>query len=189
MPTGSTLPVRLCLRSLMNVSVIAVTFADRAVQPERGVDAVREQIAGDAAAGDADVEAPQALAALRQVLRDRPVLQELRAVVKDASEPALVDQLLDQRHRRHAAVVVPRPCSARPPPSTAVDHLLRLRRRFGRAASRRVTILPAARRRDGDLGVRVVRAGDVDEIDVLALDERRASRSRPIRSPSSPRTP
>ncbi len=53
MPTGSTLPVRLCLRSLMNVSVIAVTSAIGAVEPERGVDAVREQVAGDAAAGDA----------------------------------------------------------------------------------------------------------------------------------------
>ena len=61
-------------------------FGDRAVQPERRVDAVRQQIAGDAAAGDADVQPPQPLAALRQVLRDRPVLQELRAVVKDAAE-------------------------------------------------------------------------------------------------------
>ncbi len=82
-------------------------LGDRAVQPERGVDAVREQIAGDAAAGDLHVEAPQALAALRQVLGDRPVLQELRAVVEDAPELSLVDQVLQQHDRRHAPVVVP----------------------------------------------------------------------------------
>ena len=82
-------------------------FGDRPVQPQRRVDVVREQVAGDAAAGDGDVEAPQAFAALRQVGRDRPVLQELRAVVEDASELALVDELLDHRDGGHAAVVVP----------------------------------------------------------------------------------
>ena len=93
---------------------------DRPVQPQRRVDVVREQIAGDAAARDRDVEAPQPLAALRQILRDGPVLQELRAVVKDAPELPLVQQLLDQRHRGHAAVVVPdrvgHARGSRPPP-------------------------------------------------------------------------
>ena len=51
MPTFSTLPVRLCLRSLTNVSVIAVTLLIGAVEPEGRVDAVGQQVAGDAAAG------------------------------------------------------------------------------------------------------------------------------------------
>ena len=84
MPTFSTLPVRLCLRSLMNVSVIAVTLLDAAVEPDRGVDAVGQQVAGDAAAGGLHIEPPQAGAALRQIGGDRPVLQELGAVMKDA---------------------------------------------------------------------------------------------------------
>ena len=40
-------------------------------------------------------------------LRDRPVLQELGAVMEDPAQPALVDELLGQRHGRDAAVVVP----------------------------------------------------------------------------------
>ena len=59
MPTFSTLPVRLCLRSLTNVSVIARDVVDAAVEPDGRVDAVREQVAGHAAAGGRDVEPPQ----------------------------------------------------------------------------------------------------------------------------------
>ncbi len=68
---------------------------DAAVEPHGGVDAVGEQVAGDAGAGGLDVEAPDAGAALRHVGRDRPVLQELRAVVEDPAQLALVDHLLD----------------------------------------------------------------------------------------------
>ena len=96
MPTFSTLPVRLCLRSLMNVSVMAVTLLDAAVEPDGRVDAVGEQIAGDAAAGRRHVEPPKPRAALRQIGRDRPVLQEVGAVVEDLPELALVDELLGQ---------------------------------------------------------------------------------------------
>ena len=45
MPTGSLLPGQRVSRSVMNVSVIAAPLRDRSVQPERGVDAVREQVA------------------------------------------------------------------------------------------------------------------------------------------------
>ena len=41
---------------------------DAAVEPEGGVDAVREQVAGHAAAGRLHVQPPQAGAALRQFL-------------------------------------------------------------------------------------------------------------------------
>ena len=49
--------------------------------------------------------------------------------------------------------------------------------------------LPGASRGNGNLRVRVVRAGDVDEIDVFPLDDRSANRSRRIGSPKYPRTP
>ena len=89
MPTGSTLPVRLCFRSLMNVSVIAVT----SVIGPLSQSAVSMQWASRSPVtplpATRDVEPPEALAALRQVRRDRPVLQELRAVVEDAAEACL----------------------------------------------------------------------------------------------------
>ena len=78
-----------------------------AVQPESRVDAMGEQIAGDAAARRRHVEPPQRRAALRQFGVDRPVLQELGAIMEDAAEPAVVDELLGQRDGRHAAIVVP----------------------------------------------------------------------------------
>ena len=169
MPTGSTLPVRLCLRSLTKVSVIAVTLSMRPLSQS----AVSMQWASRSPVtplpATLDVEPPEPVAALRQVGRDRPVLQELRAVVEDLAEPALVDELLGQRDGRHAAVVVPdhvrhaglldrrRPSSPpRPRSASGFSHR---------------TILPACGRGDGDLGVRVVGRGDVDQVDVLALDE------------------
>ena len=80
---------------------------DRAVQPHRGVDAVRQQIAGDTGAGGLHVEPPQRGAALWQVRADRPVLQKLGAVMEDATELAFVNQLLRQDHRRATAIIVP----------------------------------------------------------------------------------
>ena len=59
MPTFSTLPVSMCLRSLMNVSVVARDLVDRAVEPQRGIDAVGQEIAGHAAAGDLGIQPPQ----------------------------------------------------------------------------------------------------------------------------------
>ena len=144
-------------------------FGDRAVQPQRRVDVVREQIAGHAAARDGDVEAPEPFAALRQVGGDGPVLQELGAVMEDASELPLVDELLDHRDGRDAAVVVP----------DRVRHAGLLDRgghrlRFLRGPPERLLAhhhLAGLRRRDGDVVMRVVRAGDVDDVDVLAADQ------------------
>src|SRR6185295_13000728 len=53
---------------------------DPTVEPERGVDAVCEQVARDTGTGDFDVEAPEAGAALRELGIDGPVLQEVGAV-------------------------------------------------------------------------------------------------------------
>ena len=68
-----------------------MSVGDAAIDPDGGVDAVGEQIAGDAGAGRVDIEPPGAGAALRHVGRDRPVLQELGAVVEDLAELAVVD--------------------------------------------------------------------------------------------------
>ena len=107
MPTGSTLPVRLCLRDLMNVSVIAVTSS---IGPLSHI-AVSMQWASRSPVtplpATDDVEAPEPFAALRQICRDRPVLQKFRAVVEDATQLPFVDQLLEQHDGRDAAVVVP----------------------------------------------------------------------------------
>ena len=186
MPTGSTRPLTLCLRSLMKVSVIAVTSA---IGPFSHI-AVSMQCASRS-----PVTPLPATATSRRhkpsppcgsSLRDRPVLQKLRAIVKHAAEPPLVHERLDQRDGRHAAVVVPDHVrhAGR---LDGVDHALR----FVAVASERLLAqhhLACARGGDRNLGMRVVRAGDVDEVDVGPLDERCASRFRPTRSPSSPRT-
>ena len=134
-----------------------------------------------------DVEPPEARAALRQVGGDRPVLQEVGAVVEDPPEPALVDQLLGQRDGRHAAVVVPDDVRH----AGLLDrlaHLLRPRRRSSPAASRRGSSCRPRPRR-----WRSPRAG----CSARRCRSRRcrrarrasASRSRPTRSPTCRRTP
>ena len=80
---------------------------DGAVEPEGRVDAVGQQVAGDARAGGRGVEPPERGAPLGEVGRDGPVLEEVRPVVEDPAEPALVDELLGERHGRGAPVVVP----------------------------------------------------------------------------------
>ncbi len=169
MPTFSTLPVRLCLRSLMKVSVMALTRGDAAVEPQGGVDAMGEQVAGDAAAGGGHVQPPESRPALRQVRVDGPVLEELGAVVEDLAQPALVDQLLGQGDGGHAAIVVPDHVRH----AGLLDGLHHLEP-FGAVHGQRLFAqdhLAGRRRGQGDFGVGVVRRADVDHVDVLALDE------------------
>src|SRR5581483_9839876 len=66
-------------------------LVDAAVQPHRGVDAMGEKVAGDAAARDANVEAPEPRPSLRQFLGDRPILQEFGSVMVNSAELALVN--------------------------------------------------------------------------------------------------
>ena len=135
MPTFSTLPVSVVLAFLDERLGHRGDVVDAAVEPDGRVDAVGEQVAGHAAAGRRGVEPPQAGAALRQVGGDRPVLQEVGAVVEDAAELAFVDELLGERDGRDAAVVVPDDVRH----AGLLDRLrtsLRLRRRSSPAASR-----------------------------------------------------
>jgi len=69
-------------------------FDDRSIQPKRHVDVVGKQVAGDAAPGDRAIQSPQAFTALRKILRNGPILQKLGAIVKDAPETILTEQLL-----------------------------------------------------------------------------------------------
>src|SRR4029079_16086434 len=61
---------------------------DPAVQPERGIDAMRQQVAGDAAAGGLCVKPPKSGAALREIRGNCPVLEKIGAVMEDPSELA-----------------------------------------------------------------------------------------------------
>ena len=116
-------------------------------------------------------------------LRDGPVLQELGAVVEDAAEAAFVDQLLRQRDGGHAAVVVPDHVAARRP-SPRPPPWLRLRRRCGPAASRTSpSCRPCAAAMAISACVSLGLAISIRSISVR-LDQRCASRFRPIRSPS-----
>ena len=116
-----------------------------------------------------DVDPPQPGAALRQVGRDRPVLQEVRAVVEDAAEPAFVDELLGQRDGRHAAVVVPDRVGT-PAFSTASTISWPSAVFIDSGFSHRI-ILPAFGGGDRDVVVQVVRHADVDRVDVGIVSE------------------
>ena len=113
-----------------------------------------------------------------------PVLEVLRAHVADLADPALGDQLPGQRDRRHPAV-------------GEADHGAyavgaRLvgggghRLRLGDGVGQRLLaqhVLAGLEGRDGDLGVGVAGRADVDEVDVVAGDDLRASPSSSRPSP------
>ena len=153
----------------------------RAVQPDCRVNAVREQIARHAAACGLRVETPQARAALREVGGNRPVLEEVRAVVENFAEFAGINDLLRQRHSRHAAIIIP----------NRIRHLRRLDHLHHLLALRAVERerlfakhhLARARRRHRDFSVAVVRRADVNRINVLAGDELFPIRLRALKSP------
>ena len=64
---------------------------DATVEPKRGVDTVGQQVTGNAAAGGLGIQTPSGCAALGYVRVDRPVLQEVSAIVEDLAQAALVD--------------------------------------------------------------------------------------------------
>ena len=123
-----------------------MTRVDTAVEPDRGVDAMRQQIARHTAACHVHVEAPQARAALRQILGDGPVLQELGAIVEDLAQAALIDQMLGQASPPARAGNCTRPYSE-PWPSSTASTIFSPRGCRGRAAFRTGPSCPPARRR------------------------------------------
>src|SRR3982751_606529 len=68
---------------------------------------MREKVTGDAAARNRRIETPEPLTALRQLARNRPVLEEFRTVVEYAAELTFFDQNPGESHSRNATVVVP----------------------------------------------------------------------------------
>jgi hypothetical protein len=78
-----------------------------AVQPHGGIDAMREPVAGHAAAGYPYFRPPLAGAGLGPILGNAPVLQELGAIVKYFVEPSVFDDLFGECDCRYAAIIVP----------------------------------------------------------------------------------
>jgi len=143
--------------------------ADVPVEPEGRVDAVGQQVAGDARAGRRHVQPPERGAALGKVRRDRPVLEEVGPVVEDPAQPALVDQHLGERHGGHPAIVVPdhiRDAGL----LHRIDHLLAFDQvhRQGLLAEHHLARLG---RGDGDLGMSIVGRANVDNLDIFPLDQ------------------
>ena len=169
MPTGSILPADRVLAFLDEGLGLRHHARDGAVEPHGGVDGVRQQIAGDAAAGDLDVQPPERVAALRDVGGNGPVLQVGRAVVEGPPDAPFVDDLLGQRDGRHAPVVE-RDHVRDAGRFHRAHHLLA----FGRVHGQRLLAedhLAGLRRGHGDLLVREVRNADVDQVDILGFDQ------------------
>ena len=143
--------------------------ADAAVEPDGGVDAVRQQVTGHAAAGCVHVQPPQPLSALRQISTDGPVLQKVGTVVEDLAKLAGVDDLLGQGDGRDAAVVVPH----RVRHAGLLDGIHHRRTLLRRARQRLLAQHHLARLGggDGDLGVKIIRRADVNRVDVVALHQ------------------
>src|SRR3982751_141434 len=107
MPTGSTFPVRLCFRSLTNVSVVALTvvtdpFSQMAVSMQW---ASRSPVTPDPAAATSSRQRavpPRGRAGLVV-----PSRGEVGRVGEDPAELPGVDDLLGERHGRPPPVVVP----------------------------------------------------------------------------------
>ena len=106
---------------------------------------------------------------LRQLGGDRPVLEEVGAVVEHAAQFAGGHDVLRERHGGEEAVVIPD--EVREARLLACgDHFLALLTVEGEGlfAEDHLAILDALQ---GDLGVRVVRGADVDGVDVGARDQ------------------
>ena len=140
-----------------------------AVEPDGGVDAVGEQVAGDATAGGRGVQTPKTFAALGEIGADGPVLQEVGAVMKNLAELAAIDNLLGQGDGRDAPVVVPDRIR-----HTGFLHGIDHRRAFLGGAGQRLFAKHHLTRLgggDGYLSVLIVGCANVDGVNVIALDQ------------------
>ena len=137
-------------------------LGDRAVEIERGVEQVREEIVRDARPGLCRIHLPGAVA--RSV--GSPLLPVGGVVVKDRAEPSRLDQPARVGNRGHAPVVVP---DHRRHAARGLGHRLRVveRQRHRLFAE---DDLARLRRGNRGLGVEVIRQRDVDRVDVAAID-------------------
>ena len=89
--------------------------------------------------------------------------------MEDFAEFAVVDEFLGQRHGRYPAIVVPDHVGDAGL-GDGIDHFLALRPVHGQRlfAQDHLAVLG---RGDGDVGMRVVRRADVDDVDVLAFHQ------------------
>ncbi len=142
---------------------------DGAIEPDGGIDAVCEEVAGNSGAGGGDIKSPEGSTALWQVGVDGPVLQEVSAVVEDASESTFVDESFCEGDGGNAAVVVPDRIDDAGF-FDGVDHFLS----FGGVhcewffAEDHFAGLGGS---DGDFGVRVIGCADIDGVDIAAFYE------------------
>ena len=119
-----------------NVRVMATPSVIGAIQIERGVEQVREEIVGDAGSGQRRIHPPGRGA--RQV--GAPLLAVGGVVVIDRAEPPLINQLTRIGDRRHPPIVEPH---HRRHAARGVGHRRAPRRRDSASGFSQMTILPA----------------------------------------------
>src|SRR4051794_36764064 len=162
-------------------------FANRSIEPQCCVDIMCKQIAGDPTPCHIDVQPPKGFPALREICRDCPVLKKYGAVVEDPPKLASVDQVLGKDNSRSATVVVP-------------DHVGHLGffdgpnhgLRFADSSSEWLLTQHHLARfcsRKYDFGVRVVRRGDIDDIDFRGIDDGPPIRFKPFVAPVGSKGP
>jgi hypothetical protein len=132
------------------------------------VDRVGADVTEGARAGRVLVETP----GHRAVLVREPVLQVVRAHLPDLTEPPLLDELTGECDRRHAAVAE---ADHRAHAGTGCP-LGRLRHPNGllhrvRQGLLAEHVLACVEGCDGDLGMRVARRADVDDVDGRVVDD------------------
>ena len=120
--------------------------------------------AQDAGTGHSRIHPPKPFPTLRQIGIDRPVLQEIRPIVKDLPQLTRLDDPLRQHNGRQPAIIVPNRIGD-PRPFDRIDHALRLKKipRQWLFAEDHLT-----RRGSGDrnLRMRIIRRTDIDGIDI-----------------------
>jgi hypothetical protein len=102
-----------------------------------------------------------------------PVLEVDRPYVPDRADPSVRDHLPHEGHGGHPPIVEAAHCpyAMGLRGGRGLDHLSRLGHRVGQGFLAQ-DVLAGRQRRHRDLGVRVTGGADVDQIDVVALDER-----------------
>ena len=138
------------------------------IQPDRGVDAMRQQIPRHPTPRRLRIQSPKPRSTLRKVRINRPVLQKLRPIMKDFPQLPRVNDLFSQGHRGNPTVVVPNHIR-HPSRLNNLHHLLPL---LAIQGERLFTHhhLPRLRRRNRNLRVRIVRRTNVDQINVVPLN-------------------